>query len=851
MPGSIFQLEVNPRIPARLARLEELVMDLWYSWEQPARQLLARLDGPLYEACGRSPRAFLKRVDQRLLDAAADDPVFIGEFNRVLGAYDDYLSRNRRVNGAQRLADDDLIAYFCSEYGFHDSLPIFSGGLGILAGDHCKAASDMRLPLVGVGLLYRQGYFRQTLDVEGHQQATYSSSEFEELPIREARDAHGNALRVTVELGERTIAARIWQARAGHVSLVLLDTDVEENSERDRGITHRLYGGDRTTRIEQEIVLGMGGVRALDVLQLAPTVWHINEGHAAFMVLERARTLMARGLDFSAALEAVSANTVFTTHTPVPAGHDHFSGEMIDRYFSAYARATGLAPGALFALGKTPASPDFNMTALAIRGTRYHNGVSRIHGGVTAKMLAGLWPEIEPEENPIEYVTNGVHLPTVLARDWHDLFDRFLGFGWMQRVNDPACWQAVNQIPDHLFWSLHQSLKSQLFQSVRRRIMRQHARYQGSQAHLDRLLRYADPETPNVLTIGFARRFAHYKRATLVFDDLEWLREILCHPERPAMLIFAGKAHPADGPGQDLIRRVAEVSRMREFEGRILLVEGYDLHLGRRLVAGCDVWLNNPQYPLEASGTSGMKAAMNGVMNLSVLDGWWDEGYDGANGWAIKPAYHLADEGRRNHEEARTLYELLQDHVVPLYYDRGPTGFSPRWVAMAKRSIASLATRFSALRMVGQYVDNFYLKAARRGREMTMDDCAAAKTVAAWKARVRSAWSGVQARRLDTPPRRLPFGTSFRIEVAVALNGLAPEDVTAEIIMERAELDAGDAAPRAHRLAHVRKLEGSHEDLFALDLAPEHCGSLRYRVRLYPAHRLLTHRFELGMMRWL
>jgi glycogen phosphorylase len=849
MPGSLYQLEVSPILPPRIARLEEVAMDLWYSWSQPIRNLLGRIDRQTWVACGRSPRAFLKRVDQRLLDAAAADPVFLGEYNWIVAEYDAYKAHTLRTNGAEQLGSSDLIAYFCAEYGLHDSLPIYSGGLGILAGDHCKAASDMRLPLVGIGLMYRQGYFRQTLDLDGRQQATYLSTAFEDLPIYEAVDANGVPLRVVIELGERPIHARIWRARAGHVSLALLDTDVDENNERDRGITHRLYGGDRTTRIEQEIVLGIGGVRAIEALGLAPTVWHINEGHAAFMILERIRGAIKHGLEPGAASEAVAANTVFTTHTPVPAGHDHFTREMIERYFGAFCRSAGLPIGMLLAMGRTHGTDEFNMTALAVHGSRFHNGVSRIHGEVTSRMLAPFWPDIEPDENPITYITNGVHLPTVLAVDWHDLFDRHLGLGWMQRSNDPACWDGVSDIPDQLFWSVHQSLKMQMLTSVGARVTRQHARYQGSEAHLHRLLRYVDPNNPNILTIGFARRFAQYKRATLIFDDLDWLREILCHAERPAILIFAGKAHPADGPGQELIRRVAEVARMREFEGRILLIEGYDLHLARRLVAGCDVWLNNPLYPQEASGTSGMKAGVNGVLNLSVLDGWWDEGYDGTNGWAIKPAHHLHDEGRRNHEEARTLYELLQDEVVPAYYDRGPAGFSSKWIAMAKRSIASLSPSFSAARMVGDYVDKFYVPAARQGKEMAANDAATARALATWKSRVRETWGGVHARRIDTPARRIAFGSRIKIEVAVALNGLGADDVMVEMVVEQPDVPA--STRRVYRLPHVSKLDNGTEDLYALELAPEDCGSLHYRLRVFPFHPKLAYRFEMGLLRWL
>ncbi len=852
MPGSTYLLEVNPRIPQRLARLEEIAMDLWYSWNQPARNLLAQLDEALWESCNRSPRAFLKRVNQSKLDAAADDPAFIGEYNRIVAAYDEYRSRNRRSLGAERLGPDDLVAYFCAEYGLHDSLPIYSGGLGILAGDHCKAASDMRLPLVAVGLLYRQGYFRQTLDIDGRQQATYISSDFEDLPIREALDQHGKSLRVAIDMADRTVIARIWQARAGHVSLVLLDTDVEENSDRDRGITHRLYGGDRTTRIEQEIVLGIGGVRALDALQLKPTVFHINEGHAAFLILERVRVMMAtRGLDYGAALEAVAANTVFTTHTPVPAGHDHFSTEMAERYLASYSRSIGIDAHMLLGLGRAEGSPDFNMTALALRGSRHHNGVSRIHGEVSSRMMASMWPEVEPDENPIDYITNGVHLPTILAPEWHHLFDQYLGFGWMQRLHDPACWEHVHNIPDHLFWSVHQSLKGQMQKFVRHRMVEQHARYPGSTSRLERLLERIDPQNPNTLTIGFARRFAQYKRGALIFEDLEGLRRILCNPERPVVLVFAGKAHPADGPGQDIIRRIAEISHMREFEGHVVLVEGYDLHLARRLVSGCDVWLNNPLYPLEASGTSGMKAGMNGVINLSVLDGWWAEGYDGKNGWAISPAHHVTDEGKRNSDEARSLLEIVNEQVAPLYYDRGPTGYSPRWVSVSKRSIASLATSFSAHRMVSQYVQNFYLPAGAQGRKLLAENGAPAQALSHWKGRVRGAWGGVQARRIDSPPRRIVFGGGVRLEVAVTLNGLAPDDLAVEAIIEQVDRSASGNEQSSYRFNHVRRLDNGVEDLYALDLSPQMCGNLRYRLRLFPSHALLTHPLEMGMMRWL
>jgi starch phosphorylase len=853
MAGTLFQLEINPKLPPRLARLEELANNLWYSWDRPTRSLFVRLGTKLWGAVGHSPKAFLKRVDQRRLDEAAEDPVFLGALAHVLSAYDTYHDNLRREQNAQ-LPEGALIAYFCAEFGFHESLPIYSGGLGILAGDHCKTASDMNLPFVGVGLLYRQGYFLQSIDADGNQHALYNDADFDDLPVTPVAAPDGKELRIGVRLPGREVQVKVWQARVGHVRLYLLDTDLEENSPHDRDITHQLYGGDRTTRIEQEIVLGMGGVRALAALGLKPTVWHINEGHAAFLVLERMRELIQQGLDFDAALEVVASNTVFTTHTPVPAGHDHFADEMIRKYFEECCHDMGCDIGALLALGRIDDTPEFNMTALAIRGSRFQNGVSRIHGDVSAEICRNLWPQIEPAENPMDYVTNGVHVPTFLSDHWHDTFDRILGPAWRQRLTDKETWAQVHAIPDHTFWSIRQSIKAEMLYLVRHRITTQYTRNQFSQAHIDRMLQLADPENPNVLTIGFARRFATYKRATLLFRDLDLLKSIIGDPERPVLFIFAGKAHPADQPGQALLKRVHEVSQMPEFEGRILLVEGYDLRLARRLVAGVDVWLNNPIYPLEASGTSGMKAAMNGVVNLSVLDGWWGEGFheddNGANGWAIKPASRSLDEARRDQEETRSLYEILQDKVIPLYYARGPLGYSPGWVAMAKRSMATITPRFNSQRMLGEYVEKFYAPADRQWRKKSAEAFAAARRLAAWKQKVRHAWPKVRLRRVDTPVKRIPYGASLHFELAVYLDGLAPEDVAVELLLSRPGVESRQRPPRRLRLEYRGPGEGG-ESLFALDFTPDVCGKLDYRLRVYPHHELLTHPFEMGMMLWL
>ena len=845
-------LQVRPKIPARLARLEELANNLWYSWDRPTRALFARLHPGLWKATGQSPKAFLKRVDeQRLLDAV-EDQVFIGNLNRVLAEYDTYHDYRLPPAGSDLLRKDDLVAYFCAEFGFHESLPIYSGGLGILAGDHCKAASDLRLPFVGVGLLYRQGYFHQTIDGDGNQIATNHDSHFEDLPISPARHADGSEAHISVNLPNRRLDIKIWQVKIGHITLYLLDTDLESNNAHDRDITHRLYGGDKVTRIEQEIVLGIGGVLALQELGIKPTVWHINEGHAAFLALERIRQKIAlEGLDFATALEYVAVNTIFTTHTPVPAGHDHFNEGLVQAYFEHYYPELKLSREEFLALGRAKDSPDFNMTALAIRCTRFNNGVSRIHGDVSSAICGDMWPQIEHKENPMTYVTNGVHAPTFLATEWVEVFERQLGLEWSARMNDVEFWEGVNRIPDHLFWSARQSLKSKMLNMVRERISAQHFRNHGSEAHLDRLLKYVNPENPNILTIGFARRFATYKRAAMLFGDLDWLRTIMNNPERPVVFIFAGKAHPADIPGQDLIRRITHISKIPEFVGKILMVEGYDLALARKLVSGVDVWLNNPLYPLEASGTSGIKAGINGTINLSVLDGWWGEGYDGKNGWAIKPVSESLGEEARTREETRTLYELLQDQVVPQYYEHSKMGLSPEWVMMSKCSMATIMPRFNARRMVGEYLAKCYLPASQQHRLYQQNHFKNAQVIADWKARIRHAWPAVTLRRLDAEQSEINYGESLRFEVAVRLNDLQPNDVVVEMLLglftKREKLQDS----RRYRFEATGTMTEAGETVFALEVQPEKCGKLEYRIRAYPYNKMLSHLFELGMMRWL
>ncbi len=867
-----FTLEVNPKIPEKLSRLPELANDLWYSWHKPTRALFRPLNPGLWRQVRHNPKLFLRSIDEETLRTAAEDQVFLASYNQVLSAYDTYHSEKAVCTSAAELAENDLVAYFCAEYGFHESFPIYSGGLGILAGDHCKTASDLGMPFVGVGLLYRQGYFSQHIDGEGTQLASYHDSNLDDLPVSPTRDENGDEVIVAVEMPERSVHAKVWTARVGHVSIYLLDTNLEQNSPEDREITHQLYGGDMEMRIRQEIILGVGGVRVLRRLGLRPTVWHINEGHAAFMVIERIRQRVAAGLYFAAALEAVAAKTVFTTHTPVPAGHDVFAEDLVREHFRHCLPDLGISEEEFLALGRlSNRGPDFNMTTLALKCSRHHNGVSRIHGRVSAEICADCWPQVPPTENPMGYVTNGVHVPTFLAQAWSDLFDRFLGAVWRNHLSDVSFWRRVDEIPDHLFWSVKQSNKSQLFYSLRHCLLNQHLRNQVSEVHLERMLKHLDPSDPNVLTIGFARRFATYKRAQLLANDLEWLKEILGKEDMPVVFIFAGKAHPADMPGQEYLKYVHGLSTRPEFVGKILLVEGYDLALARRLVSGVDVWLNNPIYPLEASGTSGMKAAINGTVNLSVLDGWWAEGYEGDNGWAIRPSPHHADEARRDYEDARTLYEILQDEVLPLYYDRGKHGYSPGWVQKSKRSMASILPRFNMCRVLNDYASNLYVPAARQGRKLAAEVYRQAYELASWKRKVAEAWPGVMLRRTDEGETRIRYGERVTLSVTVKLNGLDPEDLTVELLLTRRTPTEDSFVPGglvdsvvvengmqeteeltvAERLAPQETDPATGECRYTLELQPEWCGRLTYRIRAFPLHKALTHPHETGLMVWL
>ncbi len=701
-------------LPRRIARLGELAYNLWWTWNPNAQRLFRRIDDALWEETYHNPVQFLRRVSRVRLNAVTQDRYYLDYYDRVLREFDRYMQAQdtwfRREHPEHA---DTLIAYFSTEFGLHETLPIYAGGLGVLSGDHLKEASDLGLPMVAVGFFYTQGYFTQKITEDGWQEARYVKLNFEELPILPLLDADHHPLTVAVMLAGREVRARVWMIQVGRVPLYLLDTDVEGNAPPDRELSARLYSSDLDLRISQEILLGVGGVRALRALGIQPRVWHMNEGHSAFLVLERARELVAEGLSLDEALERVRASSVFTTHTPVPAGNDEFPLWIMEKYFAHLWPQLGLDREAFMNLARQqhPWGETFSMPILALRHANYRNGVSELHGQVARRMWHFLWPDRSEEEVPITHITNGVHTGTWLARRLRLLFDRYLGPDWLEHVDDPAVWEQVENIPDAELWAVRRHLKRKLVAYMRERARRQ---WLHDGIHPVQVIAGGVLLDPYALTIGFARRFATYKRAHLVLRDLDRLLDIINRPNMPVQIIFAGKAHPADEPGKRLIQEVYRKVKMAENGGRLVFLEDYDLNLARYLVQGVDVWLNTPRRPMEASGTSGQKAALNGVLNFSVLDGWWREGYNGRNGWAIGDEVEYDDPEAQDAADAESLYDTLENEIIPLYYrERSADGLPGEWIARMKESIRTLAPRFSMRRMVKEYVEELYLPATQ------------------------------------------------------------------------------------------------------------------------------------------
>jgi starch phosphorylase len=705
----------RPPMPERLARLEELAIDLWWSWHREARGVFRHLDYTLWRATAHNPVRMLRTIPREKLEAAARDPEFVERYDRAIAALDDArAARNTWWASSFPHLNGQSIAYFSAEFALHQSLPIYAGGLGVLAGDHCKEASDLGVPLIGVGFMYPQGYFHQHVSAEGWQEESYERLDWADAPIEPAMTPDGKPCVTAVPLGDRSVLVAVWRVRLGRAKLYLLDTDLEENAPWDRELSARLYGGDRETRIQQEIILGIGGVRALRALGSEPGAFHLNEGHAGFVVLQRIRDLCEAGRSFDEALQSIRETTIFTTHTPVPAGHDAFPFSLVEKHLAGAWGSLGENRDRFLALGAYDNGSGmlFNMTALAIRSAGATNGVSRLHGQVTREMFAPMWPGLPEPERPVGFVTNGVHVPTWIAADLDALFDRYLDADWRERHDDPELWQRILAIPDAELWAVRQALRRYLFTFIRER-----ARQRWTEEHvgIPRVVAAGTLLEPEALTIGFARRFTGYKRPELVFLDAERLARILNAPGRPVQIIFAGKSHPADDIGKHHLQRVYKRALDPLFAGRVAFVDDYDLHVAHFLVQGCDVWLNTPRKPLEASGTSGMKAAINGVPHLSIGDGWWAEGFTGANGWTI-------DGGRTgtgdevDTADANALYRLLEEDIVPAYYDRDAGNVPHRWIGVVKEAIRTVAPRFSARRMVKEYVQRVYAPALEKRR---------------------------------------------------------------------------------------------------------------------------------------
>ncbi len=695
-----------------LARLEELAQNLWWSWTPAARLLFETIDPTLWKLSHHNPVKLLHDLKPERMKVLAGDPAFVRQYSAVLKSFDEYLAAQGTWAATQQpQLSGKTIAYFSAEFGLHNSIPIYSGGLGILAGDHCKEASDLGLPVVGIGFMYPQGYFHQRITPDGWQEAEYEPFNRLESPCHQVLNPDGTLCRITVGIGNRTVSAMVWKIRVGRVPLYLIDTDVPENEPDDRELSARLYGGDHETRLRQEILLGVGGVRVIRALGLSPVVWHANEGHSAFLTLERVRELVQAGQSHADAAEQVRRSTVFTTHTPVPAGHDVFPNYLIEHYFNGYWEQLGLTREAFLQLGEHPEKPGsgFNMTVLAMRMAAHLNGVSREHGRVSRAMWKPMWPGFPEDLIPIRSVTNGVHVPTWIAPELNHLYSKYLGPDWANRSDDPAVWHRVTDIPDGELWAIRQHLKRKLMSFIRERAR---AGWMSGRLDATQALAAGTLLDPEALTIGFARRFATYKRATLMFRALTRLQHLLQDRWRPVQIVFAGKAHPADEPGRQFIHQVHHFCRDHGLGGHIAFLEDYDMHMAKFLVQGVDVWLNTPRPPMEASGTSGQKAAFNGVPHLSVLDGWWHEGYDGANGWAIPLPTRPMEAEEHDDHDAEHLYRILELDVVPLYYTRDRDGIPRGWMQVVKDAIRTIAPRFCARRMVKEYTELLYAPAA-------------------------------------------------------------------------------------------------------------------------------------------
>lgn len=849
------KITVTSELPDNLKKLKEIALNLWWSWNVDCLNLYKAIDPELWIKVKNNPVKFIQEVSQRKLVEASNNQEFMDKYYQTVNKFDEYMNSSSTWF-SENFPDkkDNIVAYFSAEYGLDEILPVYSGGLGVLSGDHCKTASDLGIPFVAIGLLYRQGYFNQFINAEGWQETSYTEQSMYELPIRPAVGPDGNEVIISVELPGRAVFAKVWQVKVGRISIYMLDTNLDVNNPDDRQLTARLYGGDQEMRISQEILLGIGGIRALNALNINPTVYHMNEGHSSFLGLELIRNLVQeKGLSFRVAKEVISACTVFTTHTPVPAGNDVFPLNLIDKYFSNYWGSLGISRHEFLDLGLRigPDAPQvFNMTVLALKLTGCKNGVSELHGAVSRNIYSELWSNIPEEEIPIGHVTNGIHTLTWLDSSYRQLFDKYMGNGWENRLHEQSMWDKVYDIPDEEIWNLHLEQKYNLIEAARKRVKEEKSRHGDSPENLRQIESYLNP---NALTICFARRFATYKRANLIFRDLNRLLKILNNPDRPVQIIFSGKAHPADRPAHEIIKQIYDYTNNPDLKGKVLLIENYNMNVARYLIHGGDVWLNNPRRPLEASGTSGQKTGVNGVINFSILDGWWVEGYNGKNGWSIgeNKFYHNYD--HQDNADSESLYSTLENIIVPLYFDRDERGIPVGWVKTMKESIVSVGKNFSTTRMLHDYINKYYAPQIERTRQILESNYEITKSLADWKAYIERDWSSVEIIPAKTvnffDESKIHAGQVIDTSAAVYLGSINPDDVSVELYYGK----VGENNMLENCI--IKPMELS-EDLgngaynYSGKVIIEDGGSYGYTFRIVPKNPNMINKHDTGMIKW-
>ena len=847
------KITVNPQLPKRIEKLSEISNNLWWSWNTEFLRLFKTIDNDLWETCEKNPVKFLKQVSQERLEAVSKNVEFLKEYDKLARQFEDYMnSKNTWFANNYPENKNDLIAYFSAEYGLDRTIPIYSGGLGILSGDHLKSASDLGIPLVAVGLLYKNGYFHQKINGYGDQETEYINIELSNLPINPVKDKNGEDLIIYVKFPKRRLYLKVWQINVGRIKLYLLDSDIEKNNPEDRDVTLRLYGGDQEMRIRQEIVLGMGGTNLLTrTLGLNPTIYHMNEGHSAFLILELIKNIIKeKQVSFDVARDIASSKTVFTTHTPVPAGNDIFPLDLVDKYFKDFWPRLGLDREEFLRLGMKPSQilePGFNMGILALKVAGKKNGVSKLHGAVSRELFGDVWPDIAANESPITYVTNGIHTCSWLSPKLKELYNKYLMPYWQDNIHEDKVWEKINNIPDKTLWETHQDRKEKLLKLVKDNTTQRLRRSGYSYEEINEI---TSKLNPNALTIGFARRFATYKRATLIFKDLERITQILNNSEKPVQLIFAGKAHPADKEGQDLIKRIHEISMMPQFKGKIFLLENYNIAMSQYLVSGVDVWLNNPRRPMEASGTSGQKASVNGVINFSVLDGWWAEGYNQENGWTIGTNAEYNSYEEQDIADSQSMYRTLEDKIIPTYYNKNEEGISPKWIRIMKNSIISTGGKYSTARMLVDYTNNLYMPLCNLTKKYYQNvDTVAEYNL--WKKNLYINWKDIkitQTNNLDNIT--IDAGNNIEVKCEVELPNVDLENITVECyygkILDNGIVENVSIIPM--------KLTGKDEENkkyeYTTKIELKTGGNYGYTFRVMPRHEMLLDAENLNLVKW-